>query len=235
MYQNIVLHIPHSSAKVPEYFEKQNHEAVRMLRSNSFYLVDYYTHSLFMPDKSHPLIHSIVAPFLRTLVDMERMPNDPLEEKGFGVVSRWAIDGLGEDFRRQALRWHLEYHRLAMLKLNAQKNPLLIDCHSFSAHPTPLCPCPPDIDICIGFNEDETMPNSILLGLVVSYFTDCGYSVGLNNPFSNSKTFPGATDYHTLMIEINKRCYMNEETLERTAGFDKLHNELQSLYILLLR
>ena len=73
------------------------------------------------------------------------------------------------------------------------------------------------------------------LSLVVSYFTDCGYSVGLNNPFSNSKTFPGATDYHTLMIEINKRCYMNEETLERTAGFDKLHYELQSLYTLLLR
>ena len=235
MYQNIVLHIPHSSPKVPEYLEKQNREAVRTLRTNSFYLVDYYTHSLFMPDKSHPLIHSIVAPYLRTLVDMERMPNDPLEEQGFGIVSQWAIEVFGEDFRKQAMRWYLEYHRLAMLKLNALKSPLLIDCHSFSSHPTPLCPCPPDVDICIGFNDDQTMPDSDLLGLVVSYFTDCGYYVGLNNPFSNSKTFPGATDYHTLMIEINKRCYMNEETLEKTAGFEKLHNELQSLYTLLLR
>lgn len=234
MYQNIVLHIPHSSTVVPENLEKQNRDAVRPLRENSFNLVDYFTDSLFLPDKSLPRIHSIVAPYMRTLVDMERMTDDPLEEKGFGIVSQWAIDGLGEEFRKQALCWYNEYHRLAMMKLNALKKPLLIDCHSFSAHPTPLCPEPPDVDICIGWNEDETTPDRLLLGLVVTYFMDCGYSVGINNPFANSKTFPGATDYHSFMIEINKRCYMNEETLEKTDGFTKLHGELQELYRLLL-
>ena len=234
MYQNIVLHLPHCSARVPEHLEKQNPSAIGTLRSKSFYLVDYHTHTLFLPDTPHPLISSIMAPYLRTLVDMERMPDDPLESKGFGIVSQWAIDGLGEEFRKQALRWHLEYHRSAMMKLNALKKPIVIDCHSFSAHPTPLCECPPDVDICIGWNEDKTTPDRLLIGLIVAYFMDCGYSVGLNNPFSNSKTFPGANDYCSFMIEINKRCYMDEETLRPNANFGNLHNQLQRLYEIIL-
>ena len=235
MYQNIVLHIPHSSAVVPEYLEEQNPSAIEELRSKSFYLVDYHTHSLFLPSTPHPLISSMMAPYLRTLVDMERMPDDPLESKGFGIVSQWAIDGLGEDFRKQALLWHQEYHRMAMMRLNALKKPIMIDCHSFSSHPTPLCECPPDVDICIGWNEDKTTPDRILLGVIVAYFMDRGYSIGLNNPFSNSKTFPGATGYHSFMIEINKRCYMNEETLEKTEGFSGLRKDILELYNLLLK
>lgn len=235
MYQNIVLHIPHSSTVVPEYLEKQHRDAVRPLRENSFNLVDYYTDSLFLPDKSLLCIHSIVAPYLRTLVDMERMTDEPLEAQGFGIVSKLALDLYGEAFRKQALCWYKEYHRSAMIKLNALKKPLLIDCHSFSALPTPLCECPPNIEICIGWNEDETRPTQTVLDLVISYFANLGYSVGLNEPFSNSKTFPGATNYHSLMIEMNKRCYMNEESLEKTNGFIKLHTDLQDLYRLLLK
>ena len=230
MYQNIVLHIPHSSTVVPENLEKQHRDAVRSLRENSFNLVDYFTDSLFLPDKEHPRMPSIVAPCMRILVDMERMPDDPLEAKGFGIVSKWALDLYGEAFRKQALCWYIEYHRSAMMQLNALKKPLLIDCHSFSALPTPLCAFPPNIDICIGWNKDETRPTQKVLDLVISYFANLGYSVGLNEPFSNSKTFPGATDYHSLMIEINKRCYMNEETLAKSSNFITLHNQLQRLY-----
>ena len=35
------------------------------------------------------------------------------------------------------------------------------------------------------------------------------------------------------MIEVNKRLYMNEQTLEKTAGFEKLRNDIQSLYALI--
>ena len=111
----------------------------------------------------------------------------------------------------------------------------MIDCHSFSSHATPLCECPPDVDICIGWNEDKTTPDRILLGVIVAYFMDRGYSIGLNNPFSNSKTFPGATGYHSFMIEINKRCYMDEETLEKTEGFSRLRKDILELYNLLLK
>jgi hypothetical protein len=32
------------------------------------------------------------------------------------------------------------------------------------------------------------------------------------------------------MLEVNKHCYMNEDTLTVTAGYYKLHSELQILY-----
>ena len=40
-----------------------------------------------------------------------------------------------------------------------------------------------------------------------------------------SLSFPGASAYHSLMIEVNKRCYMNEETLEKTSNLTNLHNQ----------
>ena len=49
-----------------------------------------------------------------------------------------------------------------------------------------------------------------------------------------SLSFLGASGYHSLMIEVNKRCYMNEETLEKTPNFTNLHNQLQRLYEILL-
>jgi len=36
------------------------------------------------------------------------------------------------------------------------------------------------------------------------------------------------------MIEVNKRLYMDELTLEKTARFDKLRGEMQALYVQLL-
>ena len=111
---------------------------------------------------------------------------------------------------------------------------LLIDCHSFSAHPNLLNPTPPDIDICIGYNDDETRPYTKTIDNIVQYFKSLGYKVGINEPFSNSKTFPVPVKYHSVMIEVNKRLYMNERTLDKIDSFYKLKHDIQSLYNLLL-
>jgi N-formylglutamate amidohydrolase len=234
MYQNIVLHIPHGSEYIPEQVGNHQSPALCLLRTNSFHLIDYYTQPLFAPSVPKQAIKTLCAHNHRMLVDMERLPNDPLEPNGFGIVSQWAINWLGEDYRQVALEQYRAYHEEATKCLNMLKNPLLIDCHSFSSKPTPLCPIPHDVDICIGWNEDETCPDRMLLKLVAAYFKDCGYAIGINKPFSNSKTFPGTFGYHSMMIEINKRCYMNEETLEKTPNFTNLHNQLQRLYEILL-
>ena len=234
MYQNIFLHIPHHSAYIPKQLGDHSSPALRNLRANAFYLIDYHTLPLFNPATPNLLIHTLCARDNRMLVDMERLPDDPLESNGFGIVSQWAINWLGEEFRQVALEQYNAYHAYAARCLNALKNTMLIDCHSFSSLPTQLCPTPQDVDICIGWNEDETTPERMLLGLVAAYFMDCGYSIGINKPFSNSKTFPGATGYHSLMIEINKRCYMNEDTLEKSDNFNLLHSQLQQLYSIIL-
>ena len=92
---------------------------------------------------------------------------------------------------------------------------LLIDCHSFSSKPNLLNSNPPDIDICIGYNDDDTCPNKVVIGNIVHYFESLGYKVGMNEPFSNSKTFSVPIKYHSAMIEVNKRLYMDELTLEK--------------------
>ena len=61
-----------------------------------------------------------------------------------------------------------------------------------------------------------------------------GYKVGINTPFSNSKTFAVPMEYHSVMIEVNKRLYMDEATLEKSRGFEKLRDDLLSLYDVLL-
>ena len=119
--------------------------------------------------------------------------------------------------------------------LGLGKGTLLIDCHSFSSQPNLLCSNPPDIDICIGFNDDSTCPEKVVIGKIKEHFLSRGYKVGINTPFSNSKTFEVPVRYHSVMIEVNKRLYMNEQTLEKTDGFDRLKADIQSLYDKLLQ
>ena len=66
---------------------------------------------------------------------------------------------------------------------------LLIDCHSFSSIPNLLNSNPSEIDICIGYNDDMTCPDIEVINNIVRYFEYLGYRVGINKPFSNSKTF----------------------------------------------
>ena len=130
---------------------------------------------------------------------------------------------------------YADFHaRVAKQIVKLKGNVLLIDCHSFSSLPNRLNQNPPDIDICIGYNsDDDTKPNDVALGKIIHHFKSKGYKVGINTPFSNSKTFHVPTDYHSVMIDLNKRLYMNEETLEKTDGFDKLKDDIQSVYGLL--
>ena len=77
--------------------------------------------------------------------------------------------------------------------------------------------------------------NKVVIGNIVHHFKTLGYKVGINKPFSNSKTLNVPVEYHTVMIEVNKRLYMNEQTLEKSDSFYKLRDDIQSLYDVLLK
>ena len=130
---------------------------------------------------------------------------------------------------------YADFHAEVAKKLTAMPDQrLLIDCHSFSALPNLLVSSPPDIDICIGYNEDESFPGEEVVGRIVKHFQTRGYKVGINAPFSNSKTFSVPVKYHSVMIEVNKRLYMDEQTRQKTEDFDRLKNDIRLLYDLLL-
>jgi N-formylglutamate deformylase len=60
-----------------------------------------------------------------------------------------------------------------------------------------------------------------------------GYHVKVNDPYKGVELVRAYSDpaagRHSLQIEINKRLYMDEATLEKTAGFDVLQRNLSSL------
>ena len=228
--KQIILHIPHVSQAFPE----GSSFIFDDLDDDEKLLIDYYTDELFVPDDGNDRITSVVFPYCRLYCDVERLVNDPLEEVGLGISYRRQV---GEETRsfstlKDAFCLYADFHAIvAKAIVTMGDNPLLVDCHSFSAIPNLLNPTPPDIDICIGYNDDETRPDQGVIDLIVQHFQACGYKVGINTPFSNSKTFDVPVEYHSVMIEVNKRLYMNERTLEKTAGFHTLKENIQKLYL----
>ena len=102
-----------------------------------------------------------------------------------------------------------------------------MDCHSF---PNDIAP---DVDICLGFNTDGTRPSDETINAVTGMFQVEGYEVAHNRPYGNAIA-PLGYRGHSLMIEVNKRLYMDEDTLEKTEGFQIIHGQILDLYEKLL-
>ena len=238
MYNKIILHIPHSSCNFD--FAGQDHMEP-IWRSLAEPLIDWYTDELFIPGCHNERVIPVVFDTCRTLIDVERMCYDPLESKGLGITAYSLLQGRKvRESREEDIRYMKKYldhqHKLAHLLVDHHDS-ILIDCHSFSSRPTILQPDVSknqDVDICIGYNEDNTRPNDETLALVKQHFIDRGYRVSFNVPFSNSKTVETPARYTSLMIEINKSLYMNEDTLEKKESFIRIHDDITSLYTELL-
>jgi len=99
--------------------------------------------------------------------------------------------------------WHNHQVRL---RNNLCQDALLLDCHSFPSEMS-------DVDICIGYNEDWSKPDKHTIELAVNIFEDNGYKVGINEPYSNSETPDCPFTYQSMMLEVNKKAYMESGSL----------------------
>lgn len=240
-YEKILLHIPHSSTSFP----LGSKCSFKDLNEEEKLLIDYYTDELFIPRDPQWYINYVVFPYCRLYCDVERLVNDPLEYKGLGISYHRIVESDILPFEersfstlREAFKYYADFHAYVskiMVDMTVMNKILLIDCHSFSNLPNLLNPNPPDIDVCIGYNDDETRPNDVIIGNIIQHFESLGYKVGVNEPFSNSKTFSVPVKYNSVMIEVNKRLYMNELTLEKTDGFIGMQHAIMSLYQTLLK
>ena len=237
-YSNLILHIPHSGT---EFYDNQKPYRETFLEKARD-LVDWYTDELFSPDEEDKRIIPVVFPLCRTACDVERMIDDPLEKKNLGInydgniFSEWnGVMTIGHSNYAQLCRYdeYIEHHHKMEDLINKHYGCLVIDCHSFSSRPTLLLPdseSAAKYDICIGYNEDRTRPDEMIIGTICNHFEALGYKVGVNKPFSNSKTFNTPESYKSIMIEVNKRIYMDEATLQKTEGFQILHQQILDLY-----
>ena len=78
----------------------------------------------------------------------------------------------------------------------------LVDCHSF---PSDLS----DVEVCIGVNEDWSRPDERLIQAGLAIFKERGFLARLNEPYSNSLSPAMSFPYSSMMIELNKRIYLD--------------------------
>ena len=224
-YENIVLNIPHAGAKGLGSIKCDN--KVNLLAEVRKW-TDWYTDLIFIPEKNDCIKH-IIADYSRFAVDVERLLDDPLKKKGQGIIYT-KYNGqeryVSEKERIRLMAYYYDY--IDRLKSMLSEHSLLIDCHSFPSDMS-------DVDICIGYNEDWSKPTDFVIDLVVESFKQQGYKVGINTPFSNAIAPETGYTYNSIMIELNKRVYLNEQTLDFNENAPKLREQLASLYSLLLR
>lgn len=239
-FGSIILHIPHSGTT----FLNERAGYADTLLWNARDVIDWFTDELFTPTSGDGRILPVVFPYCRTECDVERLIDDPLENRNLGICCDSDRQKESHGFFRiddttlshsdhDDYRLYLEHHQKMETLLLNHENPLLIDCHSFSSYPTVINPdydATNQYDICIGYNADRTKPDDTVIRTIMDHFESYRYRVGVNCPYSNSKTFNVPTAYKSIMIEVNKRCYMDENTYSRGTDMPALHDCIGKLY-----
>ena len=206
-YKRIVINEPHASIE-GLYDEHLGFWDIDEEFFNDVVLkwTDWHTDYLFHGNRIDG-VRTVRFPYSRFIVDAERLWDDPLEREGQGILyTRFGryVRNIPDENRSNLLGlWH---QHQAKLRKKLCPDALLLDCHSF---PSELS----DVDICIGYNEDWSKPHRDVIECAVNLFEDHGYKVGVNEPYSNSETPDCPFQYQSMMLEVNKKAYMDEQSL----------------------
>jgi N-formylglutamate amidohydrolase len=237
--QIAVLHIPHSSRHVPAE-ERQvillddaalNHELLRM--------TDAYTDELFPVTPFEA--GRVVFPVSRLVCDVERFPSDedePMASRGMGVF--YTRSSTGSMLRaqpspalRQSLldRWYWPHHskleRMVSDVVTELGRCLIIDCHSFPsvALSYELDQREERADFCIGTDAFHTP--AVIRDAMVTAVKEAGYSVAVDAPFAGAlvpmSSYRKDDRVLSVMIEVNRRLYVDEQSGRKGPDFDQVH------------
>jgi len=144
-----------------------------------------------------------------------------------------------EAVRRRIERFHAPYHRSLqeLLESATQKSGRVyhINCHSMrcvAGKQSEDGPGNVRPDFVLG-DRDGTTCEPRFTELVRETLAGMGYRVTVNDPYKGVELIRAYSDpkvgRHSLQIEINKRLYMDEKTLAKTAGFARLQKDLGEL------
>lgn len=205
-HSNIILNIPHSS--VTGIFDNE----IGGWNPNPFFVnkyvnkwTEWWTDMLFHRDD--PRIKSFVFPYSRFVCDVERMGNDPMEEKDQGILytsfGGYRRKELTVENKNRLLDICKDY--LKKIKDSLTESSVLIDCHSF---PSELS----NMDIGIGINDDWSY-NQKITNLVIKVFERHGYKVSINEPYTSTLALEPGFPYSSLKIAVNKKLYMDEKLM----------------------
>ncbi len=223
-YNNIVLSIPHASVgRLGDALWNDKIALIKEVRK----WTDWFTDVIFIPENK-PGVKYITADYSHFVVDVERLEDDPLDTIGQGIVYTH-FNGINRTIdkneRHSLMAYYYAY--IEELKGMLDEHSLLIDCHSF---PSDLS----NADICIGYNDDWSRPSDFVIDLVKMAFENHNYHVEINTPYSNALAPKTGFSYNSIMIELNKSIYLNEQELELLESANKVKATLDEIYMLLL-
>jgi N-formylglutamate amidohydrolase len=144
-----------------------------------------------------------------------------------------------QELRQRIARCHVPYHQALHRLLqaaHAQHGVVYhLNCHSMNAVSGAMGEGGagrPRADMVLG-DRDGTTCAPAFTAFVRAALQARGYSVTVNDPFKGVELVrafsnPGA-GFHSLQLEVNKRLYMDEATLQKHDGFVRLQADLMAL------
>ena len=179
-------------------------------------------------------------PISRLVVDPERFQNDadePMSWVGMGVIYERTSQGLllrhppTPSARRRLLEsYYAALETAVTTALKRHGYCTILDMHSFPSRPLPyeLDQGRDRPDICLGTDEFHT-PERLTDELVLRFSTE-GLSVALNRPFSGALVpmhyFRNDDRVTSIMVEVNRRLYLDEVTGKMGAHFSCIQSLL---------
>jgi len=243
--RQLVLHIPHSSTKIP-YMDGYVVEDY-LLEEEILKLTDWHTDELFFSEDDE----MIVAEFSRIFCDPERFTDDSQEimaQYGMGVLYERNDNGdkiryVSPDLKNKViLEFYEKHHKKFSDAVNNQLNlfgkAIIIDCHSYPNIPLKrdLDQSPNRPDFNIGTDSYHTPKK--LIDLSISFFEEAGYSLGIDKPYKGSivpmEHYKKNKNVQTIMLEINRKLYLDEPSNNKNPDFNKI-KQITSDFITLIR
>ncbi|MCG3147918.1 MAG: hypothetical protein PCFJNLEI_01359 [Verrucomicrobiae bacterium] len=232
----MILHIPHASRKIPAEVRNQFLLTDAELEQELLRMTDAYTDELFCGSLTTPDT-TVVFPVSRLVLDPERFLDDdaePMAKRGMGAV--YMKTHAGRPLRRKITpqekaslldAYYIPHHKRLTEMVDAELNKagvaLVLDCHSFAsaALPYELDQSSVRPQICIGTDDFHT-PSDIA-DLLIQCFRAEGLTVETNRPFAGSivpmKHYRQNPHVISVMIELNRSLYMDEENGAKSGGF----------------
>ncbi len=247
---------PHSGQIYPAAFLQSSKLTPTQLRSSEdAYVNELFAHVV---DQGAHFIHALVPRayldlnrhpheldpklFASTLPDFA-MRDSIKVKSGLGVIARIVSEGQEiytnkldfDDAQTRINSLYFPYHKaLRDLIAGAQtshRHAILIDCHSMPSGNLPgFQDIPPDF--VLGNLFDKSCDYE-LTHLLRAQLQSMGYHVSVNKPYAGgyvTKEYGRPQNgVHVLQIEINRRLYLNEQSLAKTNDFEELRSNLQIL------
>lgn len=233
-----VIHIPHSSLLIPDSFRKRLIIDEKYFEEENMLMCDYLVDK-FIPKDFNNIVK---FKYSRMYCDVERYADDNIEEMSkYGMGVLYTKESNGKVFVKRNKKdndfvinkiykeHHTRLDNFVEDIINKYGKCFIIDLHSFSDEfVDKIFHKRNNPDICLGINGSNY--DKELLVKTIAHFKKYGYSVKINYPYSGSIISNRYPEVKSMMIEINKRVY-----LDNISNYNKFYDCMMEYYNLLKR